>query len=243
MCHSSKDKVFVTMLAEKLFKHGATVWVDEAEIKVGDSLIQKISEAIDEVDYIIAIISNNSVNSPWVKKELSLAITKEINDRKVVVLPILTEKCELPPYLKDKLFVDFTDPDDFEDSFFQILRALDISSPARIAHPVYGYFDSPPFPDETLKNKVQIWGWANVDHNAVRKIEIWIDNTFQGNAAYGTPRPDAGGNFGFYWDWDTTKYKNGMHSVEIRVVAADGKSALLPSAINRKSRIKFEIMN
>jgi len=108
---------------------------------------------------------------------------------------------------------------------------------------IYGYFDSPPYPGATLQDTVQIWGWTNVEGSNVSQVGVWIDNTFRGNAIYGTPRPEAGGNYGFYWDWDTTQYKNGAHIIEIRVVAANGKSALLPSAVNRKSRIKFQIEN
>jgi TIR domain len=42
----SKDKPFVRKLVEALKKHLLNVWVDEHEIKVGDSLVGKISEAL-----------------------------------------------------------------------------------------------------------------------------------------------------------------------------------------------------
>ena len=50
------------------------MWVDEAEIKLGDSLINKIREGIDKVEYIGVILSNNSINSEWVKHEIDIAM-------------------------------------------------------------------------------------------------------------------------------------------------------------------------
>lgn len=58
---------------ETALKHsGLKVWIDEAEINVGDSLVQKVSEGIYNTDYIGAVISRNSVSSTWVQEELSL---------------------------------------------------------------------------------------------------------------------------------------------------------------------------
>ena len=107
LSHNSKDKPFVRELAGTLRDSGVDVWLDEAEINIGDSLIEKIGSAIEYTDFICAVISNNSIGSSWVQKELSLAMTKEIANREVVVLPVLLDHCELPHFLKDKLYVDF----------------------------------------------------------------------------------------------------------------------------------------
>jgi hypothetical protein len=48
LSHSSRDKFFVRELAKKLQDAGVEVWIDEAELKIGDSLTQKIGRAIDE---------------------------------------------------------------------------------------------------------------------------------------------------------------------------------------------------
>jgi len=104
LSHNSKDKPFVRRLAERLTESGATIWLDEVNIRIGDSLVDKISEAIREVDFIAAVISKNSINSPWVKKELSLAVTKEIKSKSVVVLPIVIDDCPMPGSLADKLY-------------------------------------------------------------------------------------------------------------------------------------------
>ncbi|MDD5131306.1 MAG: toll/interleukin-1 receptor domain-containing protein [bacterium] len=129
LSHSSRDKAFARKLASELQANGVQVWIDEAEIRVGDSLIKKISLAIDDADFIAVVLSNESVNSEWVMSELKMAMTKELSDCKVRILPILKEKCEIPLFLRDKLYADFTNPENFDVPLEQLFRVLDISKP------------------------------------------------------------------------------------------------------------------
>ncbi len=132
LSHSSKDKFFARKIAETLTSNGVTVWIDEAEIRVGDSLLDKISTAIDAVDYVAVLLSRNSVRSEWVQKELQIAMTKEIGQKKVIVLPILIEQCPLPLYLADKLYADFTDAENFEAPLSKLLHTLGVAKPTGI---------------------------------------------------------------------------------------------------------------
>ncbi|RYD61351.1 MAG: toll/interleukin-1 receptor domain-containing protein, partial [Verrucomicrobiaceae bacterium] len=129
LSHSSRDKAFARKLAERLVAAGVTVWLDEAELNVGDSLLDRISSAIETTDFVAAVISHTSVQSTWVQTELQMAMTRELADRRVRVLPILIEPCELPMYLRDKLYADFSLPDDFDAPFARLLRALGVDRP------------------------------------------------------------------------------------------------------------------
>lgn len=126
LSHNSKDKPWVRNLAERLISDGVLVWLDEAEINIGDSLIDKISSGINDMEFVAAIISSNSIESSWVQKELSIAMSKEVSSRAVTVLPIVIEKCSLPTSLSDKLYADFTDPERFENEYSRLLRAIGI---------------------------------------------------------------------------------------------------------------------
>lgn len=126
LAHSSSDKFFVRRLAEELRKSGVKIWIDEAEIKVGDSLTQKIGQAISETDYFGVVLSFNSISSEWVQKELQIALQKEIEEGRVIILPILMEPVEIPLFLRDKLYADFTTPDKFEQSVKKIVESLGI---------------------------------------------------------------------------------------------------------------------
>jgi hypothetical protein len=77
LSHTSDDKPFVRRLREDLLNHGVPrVWLGEAEIQIGDSLIAKIDEGLDLSRYIAVVLSEKSVGAPWVKKELDLAINR-----------------------------------------------------------------------------------------------------------------------------------------------------------------------
>lgn len=124
LSHNSKDKPFVKLLASMLSKHGIMSWVDEAEILPGDSLIDKISDAIDKLDFVIAVISSNSIDSGWVRQELEWALTKEINNKKITVIPVLIERCDIPFFLLHKLYADYTEPDNYEIATLKLATAI-----------------------------------------------------------------------------------------------------------------------
>lgn len=126
LSHNHKDKAFVRKFATDLDVHGIKYWLDEAEIKIGDSLIEKIREGIDSVDYFAAILSPNSVDAPWVVNELDVAMNYQINGKPIKVLPILLQKCELPGFLVGKLYADFQDENFYEDSFRKLVESMGV---------------------------------------------------------------------------------------------------------------------
>ncbi|EGB97439.1 MULTISPECIES: toll/interleukin-1 receptor domain-containing protein [Pseudomonas] len=129
LSHNHADKPFTRRLAGDLRKAGHTVWIDEAEINIGDSLIDKIRAGLDDVDYVAAVLSEKSIDSPWVQRELEIASNREIEERRVVVLPLMVQLVALPGFLKGKFYADFTDPDAYPEMFQLLLRTLGPASP------------------------------------------------------------------------------------------------------------------
>lgn len=106
--YSHSDKRQVASLTRLLKQHRIDVWVDNSEIKFGDSLLQKLGDAIDTVDLVLAVLSNSSIRSEWVRRELEIAINNEINQKRVSVIPILLDSSPLPSFLRGKVYVDFS---------------------------------------------------------------------------------------------------------------------------------------
>ncbi len=131
LSHSSKDKLKVREIASFLKENGIYVWIDEAEIRIGDSLINKITDGILGVDYLFAFLSNNSINSDWVQKELELAMNLEIEEKRVVVVPILLEDCNIPGFLKNKLYADMRTVSPSKQEYSSLLRRLGIIEPPK----------------------------------------------------------------------------------------------------------------
>ena len=127
LSHTRVDKPFVRRLRDDLRTRGVPqVWVDEAEIEIGDSLISKIEAGIKDCRFVGVVLSSRSINAPWVRKELDVAMNREISGGEVVVLPLLYENCELPEFLKGKLYADFTDPSTYDEVLAKLLRRLRI---------------------------------------------------------------------------------------------------------------------
>lgn len=122
LSHNHGDKPFARRLTKRLKAHGIKVWLDEAEMQVGDSLISKIESAIHDCTYLGVILSPHSVYSSWVQREVNMALTEEIHGRRIKVLPLLQKECLIPGFLKDKLYADFTK--DFELGFSFLLQRL-----------------------------------------------------------------------------------------------------------------------
>jgi hypothetical protein len=140
--HNSADKVFARRLASDLSAAGARVWIDEAEIKVGDSLIERIRKGIDTMDYIAVVLTPTSVSSEWVRKELDIAMNREIEEKRVTVLPLLVHDCELPSFLKGKKYADFRQEHRYRAGLADLCAAIGItlsaSEPSTVISPQHG---------------------------------------------------------------------------------------------------------
>lgn len=105
--YSHEDSDFVSELGANLFKNRVPVWIDRWELTVGDSLIRRIEEAITKADALIVVLSKTSVESEWCKKELTSGLVIELEAKSVFVLPVVIDDCEIPLFLKEKLYADF----------------------------------------------------------------------------------------------------------------------------------------
>jgi len=127
MSHSHTDKPFARRLSADLGALGAHVWLDEAELKVGDSLIEKIEGALDRVDHLAVIMSPDSVGSRWVREELRQTLHGRLSGRGIVILPILLKDCEIPGFLREKLYADFREEAAYEGALVRLARSVGLS--------------------------------------------------------------------------------------------------------------------
>ncbi len=121
--HSSKDRDFVIRLASDLEGAGHSVWYAEWEIKVGDSIVQKINQGLAESGYLLIVLSPNSATSRWVQQELNTALIKQLNHRDVTVLPVLWRDCRIPLLLQDIKYADFRE--DYSTGLQELLDVLE----------------------------------------------------------------------------------------------------------------------
>jgi TIR domain/Domain of unknown function (DUF5753) len=99
--YSHRDKPIAQALAAGLTDVGVRTWVDEGELRIGDSLIERISQAIHEVEFVVALVSKHSVVSKWCQRELSWAMSGELQKKGVRVLPLRVGEVTMPAALVD----------------------------------------------------------------------------------------------------------------------------------------------
>jgi division/cell wall cluster transcriptional repressor MraZ len=130
LCHSSFDKDFALKLAKDLQERNIKVWLDKWEMLPGDSLYEKIQDGIIETAYFGIILSPNSVESNWCKRELHGALEEENVRKNVFVIPILFKDCDIPVFLKEKLYVDLRQ-ENYEEGLDFLMQRFDINSMER----------------------------------------------------------------------------------------------------------------
>jgi hypothetical protein len=185
--YSWADAAFARRLARDLRKAEVNIWFDRWEIKVGDSISGKIEAGLRDSDYLIIVLSPRSINSEWVRQELSAARVKELEARKVSVLPVLIERCELPPWLRDKRYADFRK--NYERGLQELLHVL---APQRERPP-----DVPPL-ELTLGERLAEFLTANCSGQLVGLvvailacIAAWLVVPPVQRIIFGTPSPTA----------------------------------------------------
>lgn len=106
--HASEDKEEVVRpLVYALQKEGLTVWYDEFEMKIGDSLRRKIDKGLVNSKFGIVVLSKDFIKKGWTNYELDGIISKAVTGEQVV-LPIwhnITKKevIDFSPSLSDKV--------------------------------------------------------------------------------------------------------------------------------------------
>jgi tetratricopeptide (TPR) repeat protein len=100
--HSSTDDEFVKELRGALEAHKLSVWVDSRDLRGGDDLAPEIDQAIEEARQVIVVLSPDTVNSPWVRKEVkkALEVQRQKKDSGYRVVPLLLPGIK-PPALSN----------------------------------------------------------------------------------------------------------------------------------------------
>lgn len=113
ICHASEDnEEIVRPLVEAFTQANISCWYDEAEIKWGDSITQKVNEGLSLSRYVIVVFSTSFVAKNWPQKELNAVLNLEASTGEVKVLPLLVgsqkEQADILakyPLLNDKRYL------------------------------------------------------------------------------------------------------------------------------------------
>src|SRR5205807_6274097 len=86
--YSSKNEDFSKRLYADLQTEHVRCWFAPEDLKIGEKFRSRIDEAIRLHDKLLLVLSENSVNSPWVETEVESAFEKERQQKRLVLFPI-----------------------------------------------------------------------------------------------------------------------------------------------------------
>ena len=82
------DEEFCRLLTRDLRDIGIKVWFADEDIKGGQKILKQIYNAIQRYDRLLLVLSEASINSDWVAKEIKRARKREQKEGKEVLFPI-----------------------------------------------------------------------------------------------------------------------------------------------------------
>ena len=103
-CHSSKDKPFVRELID-LLPEVVRSWVDENELHAGQSIKDILRTAIESSDFVVAILSSDSIRSDWVKYELKTAMKNESTRDRILPIVIDDTLDRIPGFIRGRKYL------------------------------------------------------------------------------------------------------------------------------------------
>ena len=95
--HSSQDKHFVDLLTRLLEYHHIEIWNDSYDIKTGTKFSNEIEDGLHKADCFIVVVSQNSLNSKWIEREISSYLTLNPQAK---ILPVVIEEVDMAEIFK-----------------------------------------------------------------------------------------------------------------------------------------------
>jgi hypothetical protein len=123
--HHSRDKVWLENLARNLKKIGYHVflyiWETEPPFKA------KIDNALDNCHKAILVVSQDAIESGWVREEYEWMLNRQQNDPAFTFIPVINEISSYFPFISDKDAINFSTENYFE-AFHRLVCHFDQKS-------------------------------------------------------------------------------------------------------------------
>ena len=109
LCHNSADKPAVKQIGERLKEYGILPWLDEWNLTPGRAWQRELQEQIGNIKSAAVFVGKEGIG-PWQSEEIYSFLAQFVQ-RGCSVIPVLLtnapEQPELPPFLTNRMWVDF----------------------------------------------------------------------------------------------------------------------------------------
>ena len=118
--YSRKDLDFVIRLTADLTKAKFNVWYDLSGIRGGARWQREIKIALEDSQFVIVVLSPDSVASDWVEKECLYA-----SQLKRKIVPLMYRRCDVPLGVVNVNYID-VQGENYERNYKEILKGLSV---------------------------------------------------------------------------------------------------------------------
>lgn len=120
--HRGEDIALAERLARQVREAGFEVWLDKWNIRVADSIIEKINAGLEDARYLILCYSETGVLSPWISREWMAKLAQQLNGHDVKVLPVRLSGGSPPAIMADIKYADLVK--DWDLGIIELLKAM-----------------------------------------------------------------------------------------------------------------------
>jgi hypothetical protein len=122
IAHSPSDDDAALRLGRDLGGSGMNVFYGFGDILPNATLIKKILEALSSRNFVIFLLSGSTDSSDWVESELTLAGSRELEDRAIELIPVLVDDCQVPVQLRNWRVIDLRE--DYADGLESLIERI-----------------------------------------------------------------------------------------------------------------------
>lgn len=105
LSHSARDAEIARQIGDALRDEGLQVWLPEREILPGDNWAERLSQALNECDAMVAVLTPDTLQNGNVQHEMSFALSHKSYRRRlfpVLVGPAETAIPESLPWILER---------------------------------------------------------------------------------------------------------------------------------------------
>jgi hypothetical protein len=120
--YRTSDAAEAERLANEIRAAGHHVWFFEWEVRLGDSIVQKMNEGLEGAAYVVVCYSSSGVLAPWMGREWMSTLARQLSGHSVKLLPVILTGGTPPAILADYRYADLSK--DWNKGVADLLRAI-----------------------------------------------------------------------------------------------------------------------
>jgi len=105
--YRSTDRDWALSLVARLEGAGLSVFIDQRELVVGQSLARQLQSALQRSRAAVLLVSRGWLESPWCQQEADVLVKRSVEDPSFQLLPLRLDDSPMPALLDSRVWLDF----------------------------------------------------------------------------------------------------------------------------------------